>query len=54
MKLRNMGAAGLIAALLMVIPALVAQGARLPVTADNVAQIQNLGAVNTPYSEYTP
>lgn len=54
MKNRKAGAAGLVAALLLMLPALVAQSAKLPVTADNVAQIQNIGAVNTPYSEYTP
>ena len=54
MKNRKAGAAGLVAALMLMLPALVAQSAKLPVTADNVAQIQNIGAVNTPYSEYTP
>lgn len=28
--------------------------AQIPVTPDNEAQILNLGAINTPYSEYTP
>lgn len=54
MKSRLTGVGGLVAASLFILPALLAQGAKLIVTPDNVAQIQNLGAVNTPYSEYTP
>ncbi|MBS0618518.1 MAG: PD40 domain-containing protein, partial [Spirochaetes bacterium] len=33
---------------------LTAQAGNIPVTPDNEAQILNLGAINTPYSEYTP
>jgi len=51
---RQAGFAGLLLTLFFFLPAVVAQSAKLPVTADNVAQIQNIGAVNTPYSEYTP
>lgn len=39
---------------LSVSPSKAQQAGDIPVTADNEAQIMNIGGVNTPYSEYTP